>query len=63
MRDYEKNNACEKLIFDHLFRDSDVADLESIEYHFADKLSDAKHMLDNSDNYKKLYFKDISIKK
>lgn len=63
LRDYEKNNACEKLIFDHLFRDSDVADLESIEYHFADKLSDAKHMLDNSDNYKKLYFKDISIKK
>lgn len=63
LKDYDKNNAAEKLLFDHLFRDSDVAELESIEYHFFDKLMDAKYMLENNDNHKKLFFSNVNQKK
>lgn len=63
LKDYEKNNAAQKIIFEHLFRDGDVAELENIEYHFADKFMEAKHMLENEDNYNKMFFKDIKIKK
>lgn len=63
LKDYEKNNAAQKLLFEHLFKESDVAELEGIEYKFADKLKEAKSVLDNQDNRNKIYFNDIKIKK
>lgn len=63
LKEYEKNNAAQKLIFEHLFKDSDVAELEGIEYKFADKLKEAKSVLNNQDNRNKLYFSDIKMKK
>lgn len=63
LKDYEKNNAVQKIIFDNLFRDNDIAELQNIEYHFAEFFKEAKSMLDNKDNNKKLFFSDINFKK
>lgn len=63
LKDYDENNAAQKIIFEHLFRENDVAELENIEYHFAEKLMRAKSLLQNEDNYKKLFFTDVNFKK
>ncbi len=63
MKEYEGNNAAQKIIFENLFKESDVVELENIEYHFFDKIIEAKSMLENHDNYKKLFFTDINFKK
>lgn len=63
LKEYDKNNGTEKIIFEQLFRENDIAELENIEYHFAETFMEAKHMLDNEDNYKKLYIKSMKTKK
>lgn len=56
LKDYDKNNAAQELLFNELFRDRDKTELKDIEYHFADTFKEARNMLDNEDNYKKLFF-------
>jgi hypothetical protein len=63
LKDYEKKNAVQKILFDNLFRDGDVVELQDIEYKFAEFFKEAKSMLDTKDNDKKLFFKDINFKK
>ena len=52
LKDYDKNNAAQELLFNELFRDRDKTELKDIEYHFADTFKEARNMLDNEDNYK-----------
>ncbi len=59
LKDYDRNNAAQELIFNELFRNRDVANLSDIEYHFADTFKEAKNMLNNEDNHKKLFFKNL----
>jgi len=63
LKDYDRNNAAQKIIFENLFRDDDVAELQEIEYNFAEIFKEAKSMLDNEDNKKKLFFSDLDNKK
>lgn len=63
LKDYDKNNAIQKIIFEHLFKYADTVELESVEYRFADKFNEAKSMIDNSDNNSRLFFDDIEGKK
>ena len=56
LKDYDKNNAAQELLFNELFRDRDKTELKDIEYHFADTFKEARNMLDNEDNYKKMFF-------
>lgn len=59
LKDYDRNNAAQEIIFTNLFRNKDEVELKDIEYHFADTFKEAKKMLDNKDNYNKLFFKNI----
>lgn len=63
LKDYDRNNAAQELIFDELFRDRDRTELSDIEYHFADTFKDATSMLDNEDNHKKLFFGNLKLVK
>ena len=63
LKDYDLNNAAQEIIFVNLFRDKDVVEMKDIEYHFADSFKEAKSMLDNPDNNKKLFFLDIEFRK
>lgn len=59
LKDYDRNNAAQELIFNELFRDRDETNLSDIEYHFADTFKEARTMLDNIDNHKKLFFNNL----
>lgn len=61
LKDYDRNNAAQEIIFTNLFRDKDEVELQDIEYRFADTLYEAKSMLDNKDNNEKLFFKDMPL--
>lgn len=63
VKDYDKNNAIQKMVFEHLFYESDTVELESLEFRFADKFNEAKAMLDNKDNYDKMFFSNVDGKK
>ncbi len=63
MKDYDRNNAAQELIFNEIFREKDEVELSDIEYRFADTFKEAGHMLDNEDNRKKLYFENFKFKK
>ena len=60
LKEYDKNNAAQELIFQELFRDREEAKLNDIEYHFADTFNEAKSMLDNKDNRNKLFFNNFA---
>ena len=62
-KDYKKRNAAEKIIFNGIFKNRDMASLSDIEYTISTKLMDAKKTLDNSDNKKKLFNIDINKSK
>lgn len=60
LKDYDGENAAQKILFDKLFKTSDVVELEDIEYNLFDSLMSAKGTLDNQDNRYKLFYKNIS---
>lgn len=55
LKDYDKRNAAQKILFEGIFKDRDEATLEDIEFTILDKLLDAKKVLDNKDNRIKLF--------
>lgn len=59
LKDYDKKNAVQKILFDNLFGEQEVVEMVNIEYQFADHLMDAKKTLDNLDNKKKMFFNNI----
>ena len=63
LKDYDKNNAAQELIFEELFRDREETNLKDIEYHFADTFKEAKSLLDSEDNHKKIFLKNLNIVK
>lgn len=58
-KDYDGDNASEKLLFDKLFQDKDTITLKDIEYNLYDTLMETKNSIDNSDNHEKVFFKTI----
>ena len=63
LKDYDKNNAAQELIFNEMFRNREEANLSDIEYHFADTFKEAKDLLDSQDNHKKIFFKNLKMVK
>lgn len=61
--DYKGRNAAEKIIFNGIFKDREKSTLSDVEYGIATKLMDAKTMLDNNDNKKKIFNIDINKSK
>lgn len=59
VKEYDGENAAEKLLFEKLFQEKDVIELKDIEYNLYDTLMEAKSSLDNIDNHEKLFFKTI----
>jgi len=55
IKDYDKKNAAQKILFEGIFKNRDEALLKDIEYTIMDKLLDAKKVLDNKDNRKKMF--------
>lgn len=60
LKDYDKKNAIQKILFEAIFKNRDEALLKDIEYTVMDKLLKAKKVLDNRDNRKKIFYLDIS---
>ena len=56
LKDYDKNNAAQEILFNELFRNRERTELKDIEYHFADTFKEASSMLNNEDNHKKIFF-------
>lgn len=59
LKEYDKDNAAEKLLFEKLFQDKDLIELKDIEYNLYETLMEAKSSIDNNDNHEKLFFKEI----
>lgn len=59
VKDYDKDNAVEKIIFEKLFQSKNVVELKDIEYNFYNTLREAKNSIDNIDNKEKLFFKNV----
>lgn len=59
LKEYDGENAAEKLLFEKLFQDKDIIELKDIEYNLYDTLLEAKSSIDNTDNHEKLFFKKI----
>ena len=59
LKDYDKNNAAQEIIFNELFRDRTKTELKDIEYHFASTFKEALDMLNNEDNHKKIFFESL----
>lgn len=59
-KDYDKNNAIQKLLFEGIFKEKDIAELKDIEYGYSSKIIDAKKMIDNKDNKLKMFNIDIN---
>lgn len=59
-KDYDKNNAVQKLLFEGIFKEKDIAELKDIEYGYSSKIIDAKKMIDNKDNKLKMFNIDIN---
>lgn len=60
VKDYDLNNAASKILFDGLFKESDICELSNIEYSYFNRLMDSKKMLDNKNNRKKMFNLDIN---
>lgn len=59
-KDYDKNNAIQKLLFEGIFKEKDIVELKDIEYGYSSKIIDAKKMIDNKDNKLKMFNIDIN---
>ena len=59
-KNYKKNNAIQKLLFEGIFNQKDEAELKDIEYSYSSKIIDTKKMIDNKDNRLKIFNKDIN---
>lgn len=59
LKEYDGENAAEKLLFEKLFQDKDLIELKDIEYNLYDTLLEAKSSIDNTDNHEKLFFNKI----
>lgn len=55
VKDYDDNNAAQKILFEGLFKESDICELNMIEYNYFDRLMDSKKSLDNRKNRKKMF--------
>ena len=63
-KDYDGNNAVQKLLFEGIFKESDIVELKDIEYGYSSKIIDTKKMIDNKENKLKLFNVEINkIKK
>ncbi len=60
IKEYDKNNAIQKLLFEGIFKEKEIAELKDIEYGYSRKIIDAKKMIDNKDNKLKLFNIDIN---
>ena len=58
-KDYDGDNASEKLLFDKLFQEKDTITLKDIEYNLYDTLMETKSSIDNADNHEKIFFKTV----
>ena len=58
-KDYDGDNASEKLLFDKLFQEKDTITLKDIEYNLYDTLMETKNSIDNVDNHEKIFFKTV----
>lgn len=63
VKDYKGRNAAEKILFNGIFKDREKSTLSDVEYGIATKLMDAKTMIDNNDNKKKIFNIDINKSK
>lgn len=61
VKDYDKNNAIQKLLFEGIFKEKEISELKDIEYGYSSKIIDTKKMIDNSDNKLRLFNIDIKI--
>lgn len=60
LKEYEKNNAVQKLLFEGIFKNKDIVELKDIEYNYNSKIIDVKRMIDNKNNRLKLFNVDIN---
>lgn len=60
IKDYDKNNAVQKLLFEGIFKDKEIAELKDIEFGYSSKIIDMKKMIDNKDNRLKLFNLEIN---
>lgn len=60
IKDYDGNNAIQKLIFEGIFKNKNTAYLENIENTYSKKLEDARIMIDNKNNRLKLFNAEIN---
>lgn len=63
LKDYDGENASEKLLFEKIFQYKDLIDLKDIEYNLFDTLMETKGSIDNKDNYNKIFFETVKIDK
>lgn len=63
LKDYDKDNAAIKILFEKMFQNKEVIELKDIEYNLYNSLVDAKSSIDNLDNQEKLFFKNVKSKK
>lgn len=63
LKDYDGENASEKLLFEKIFQYKDVIELKDIEYNLFDTLIETKSAIDNKDNYNKIFFDTIKFDK
>ncbi len=63
-KNYDGNNAVQKLLFEGIFKENDIVELKDIEYGYSSKIIDTKKMIDNKENKLKLFNVEINkIKK
>ena len=58
-KDYDGDNASEKMLFEKLFQQKDTISLKDVEYNLYDTLMETKSSIDNIDNHERLFFKNI----
>lgn len=63
LKDYDKNNAVQEIVFNGLFRESDTIYLKDIEYVFYDNYKAAHDTINTKRNYNRLFYNDVEIKK
>lgn len=63
LKEYKGRNAVKKIIFKGIFKDREISEMNDIEYTIKNNLMDAKEIIDNTDNKKKLFNVDINIPK
>lgn len=56
VKEYDKENAGEKIVFDGLFQNKEEVDAESINGIFSSYLEDVRQVIENKKNYRKLFY-------